>query len=240
MVAVRRAVALVLTAVLAVAVGGEDAGSRSVTSARCTRPTDGYTARVRWRSRARPRTDRPVAGVRRAGRRVPARDGRRGAARGARRPRHRPPPRPPTRSAARSARSSSRSCSCATARRSSALVPGDRRADTGKVARARRRPARGRRAPGGGRSRRPGSAPVPCRPSRCRARLGGARRAHASSGTRRSGPGRDRTGTSWRCHPPSSCASHADASRTSCSNPIMRRQDPANGGNRCRRPRRSG
>ena len=110
-----------------------------------------------------------------------------------------------------------------------ALVPGDRRADTGKVARimgVRRaavasaaRGARGDRA----------SVRAESRPSRSSAwpRCSSTAR---SSGTAWCGPGRAPTATSSGCRRPSSCASRAVASRTSCSNHHNPRQAGANGG----------
>ena len=119
-----------------------------------------------------------------------------------------------------------------------ALVPGDRRADTGKVARlvgARRvavaRPEEVVAATGF----RPGAvSPFPL--ERVSVVLVERDPPPAPDGL---GRARGRTGTWWRCHPPSSCASRADASRTSCWN-HHNSERPANGGKRCRRPRRSG
>ena len=147
--------------------------------------------------------------------------------------------RPPTRSAARSARSSSRSCSSCDGAPVVALVPGDRRADTGKVARARRSADACRREPAEDVVEATGFRPVRWRrspSSACRSCSSSGR----SSDTRRSGPARARTGTWSPCRPPSSCASRAVGSRTSCWNHHNPRKTTANGGKRCRRPRRSG
>ena len=109
---------------------------------------------------------------------------------------------------------------------------GEGRAHHGRTARSRRE--RG----GGGRGDRLSSGrrrPVPA----------GARGVRCSSTARSSdtpwcGPARAPIGTSSACRRPSSCASRAVASRTSCSNHHNPKEPARTEETRCRRPRRSG